>query len=287
MAPMKAVEAVIVNHNTSVYAELALRSLRHVEDGQVPLNITIMDNHSTDDTRALLAAASALDARFETSRWPAAEAQRNTHGDVLRDFVMSRRDVDAFLFVESDICFLTKASVSKMVKELQAPDTWAIQARLIATQRHTSEELVAMTLAYQRRGRQIGLKSQLFGPRGGEIEALIPETMHWATIMPRCHPGGALVRNDEVLQRTARYIGFAQVWSWSSDRYLEGFGDTLGMVSQVMRTHGRRYAYSETSVLHFWHGTRTATDPDVRALRLLHELRCGGEGDLMTVAFES
>jgi hypothetical protein len=44
------VRAIIVNHNTSLFAELALRSLMwtHTDDSSIDLLVSVVDNHSTD-----------------------------------------------------------------------------------------------------------------------------------------------------------------------------------------------------------------------------------------------
>lgn len=85
-ASREIVYAAIVNHNTSLFAELALRSLVAsvgAGDRECDLRITVLDNHSTDDVESLLAAANEASASFELTRWPAADATFNTHGDVL------------------------------------------------------------------------------------------------------------------------------------------------------------------------------------------------------------
>ena len=63
------VEAVIVNHNTSVFAELAVRSLLwSARQTPVDLRVTIRDNHSDDvDLDALKAVAAQLDVAFPST----------------------------------------------------------------------------------------------------------------------------------------------------------------------------------------------------------------------------
>src|SRR5437588_1723189 len=117
------IEAIIVNHNTSLFAELALRSLVasiRAGDPLDRLQITLVDNHSSDDMSTLLSVIAETGTRFERSRWPASEAEVNTHGDVLRDFVLARPDADYYLFVDSDIDFETDAAVQTMLDEVVA-----------------------------------------------------------------------------------------------------------------------------------------------------------------------
>ena len=131
----------IVDHNTSPFAELALRPLDACTtalDGEAVLRITVADNHSDDDGLDLLRqAASALGARFEQTRWPRHKTVTNSHGDVLRDFVLSRVEADAFLFVDADVVWTDPGSVRTMVDELtSAQDVWAVQARFHWAERH-------------------------------------------------------------------------------------------------------------------------------------------------------
>lgn len=60
------IEAVVVNHNTSPFAELCLRSLR-ANETMPPglLRVTVADNHSTDaGVESLRVAAEECDATF-------------------------------------------------------------------------------------------------------------------------------------------------------------------------------------------------------------------------------
>jgi hypothetical protein len=103
------VEACVVNHNTSEFAELALRTLvathqQRLAAGQ--LRVTVVDNHSTDDGLSdLVAAAGELGATFQRSRWPAASTPVNSHGDVLRDFVAAHDQATHVFFVDADVVF--------------------------------------------------------------------------------------------------------------------------------------------------------------------------------------
>jgi hypothetical protein len=284
---MGAIEAVIINHNSSNYAEIALRALMADRDDPSPaIHTTVMDNHSTDDTSALRAAVAEFGAAFVLSRWPAGGSDRNTHGDVLRDFVLGRPDASAFLFVESDICFVRPGTVATMHRELcSAPDIWAVQAVLVSGSRPTAEQLRAVAVAQFRRKRRVRLRASLHhvGVEGPDLAKDLG--MHTATIQPRCHPGCALIRNSPAFQETARRIGFSPSWSWSANRFVGGFSDTLALASQVMATHSQRFAYSQASVVHFWHGTRKPMD--ARRMRLLRELRAGSAVDREALALDA
>jgi hypothetical protein len=128
------VRAVIANHNTSLFSELALRSLlrSHESDrDDIELETTVVDNHSSDARLPVLRALCAdVGVAFETSRWPADDFTLNTHGDVLRDFVLADAGADHFLFVDADIDFEEEGSVSVLVDDIDADEQlWAVQAR--------------------------------------------------------------------------------------------------------------------------------------------------------------
>lgn len=119
------VEAVIVNHNTSLFSELALRSLVASEEADpcgAHVRVTIRDNHSDDQgLDALRAAAVSLGADFEPSRWPAGQGPVNGHGDVLRDFVLDHPDASHFLFLDCDIDVEEAGTLGVMLHDLEAP----------------------------------------------------------------------------------------------------------------------------------------------------------------------
>ena len=115
MAERPVVEAVIVNHNTSLFSTLALRSLAASAPVSCDMRITVMDNHSDDaDVDDLRSAVDQVGSAFVRSRWPAATGDVNTHGDVLRDLVLSHSAADYFLFVDCDIDFDKPATVDTM-----------------------------------------------------------------------------------------------------------------------------------------------------------------------------
>lgn len=102
------VEAVIVNHNTSLFAELALRSLvAGHQHGKADLRVTIRDNHSSDpDFESLEAAANDCGVPIEESRWPASATPLNSHGDVFATSCVTARTA-------TTTCSLTATSTSK------------------------------------------------------------------------------------------------------------------------------------------------------------------------------
>lgn len=195
------IEAIIVNHNTSPFSELCLRSLLATE---VPpglrLTATVVDNHSHDEGLAdLRHATQELGADFELSRWPLAEATVNTHGDVLRDFVLARPLAEYYLFLDADIVITQSDTLATMHAELmERDDMWALQARFASAE-----------------GRGVGTSLDI---GAGDAQHLYvgfedPES-DWRHTFPvkgtgkaRVHPGCCLIRNSDAFQETARAFG--------------------------------------------------------------------------------
>ena len=230
------VEACIFNHNTSPFAELALRSL-HATEREPSLRVTVSDNHSTDGGIAdLRGAAEELGAAFVQSRWPAADAALNTHGDAIRDFVLSRPDAELFLLVDADIVFTQPGTVATMRRELERRgDAWAVQAAF-----HWAEE-------NRGAGASLDIGSgdeRMMTLRNGRVQGYRGK--------PRCHPGCALIRNSEAFQRVAETVGFSCAEVVSGDPDVGGFHDTMGLASHAMGAHGWEYFLSSARVVHYF-----------------------------------
>lgn len=244
------VEAVVVNHNTSPFAELCLRSLRATELGgssldALDLRVTVADNHSTDaGLPALRVAADECGAAFETSRWPHGESTVNTHGDVLRDFVLTRRGAAFYLFLDADIAFLDHGTVARMLQQLSSrDDLWAVQARFASAEKRKAGSSLDIGA-----GQPWPVYAARHDPgTGGHTTFPVA-----GTGKPRCHPGCALVRNSPTFQRVAETIGFATAILWSQDEQLAGFFDTMALASTVMAAHGLSYELAGVEVVHYF-----------------------------------
>jgi hypothetical protein len=272
------IEAIIVNHNTSPFAELCLRSLAARARSVEPrLRVTVVDNHSTDHgLGSLVDAAEEMGAPFERSRWPADQAKVNTHGDVLRDFVLARPSATFYLFLDADIVFVDDSTVRTMVSELDGdPDLWAIQARFVNAERH--------------RGAGSSLDIGAGSPQNLYVGFEDPASA-WHTSFPivgsgqgRCHPGCALIKNSSSLQYTAARFGFATAVVMSADSAIAGYYDTMALASAVLSTHGLAYALSAATVAHYFnvsYDERTSLTDEKRvdALRQLATFRADPSG---------
>jgi hypothetical protein len=287
------VETIISNWNTSRFAELALRSLRHTQTApDVDLRVTVTDDNSTEDTSALRDAARTLGATFEMSNltpgrrvpWAPRPARgviyergvTDTHADVLRNFVLDHEDCDAYLLVDSDVVFIQDDTVSTMARELLADDgLWAVQARFSLDGAHELEG--GSLYDAEEQSQTVGLASYRISTlTEEEVLALRGEQLsrHRAYMAPRCNAACALLRNTATLRLIAREVGFSPAWVWSPVPELGGFYDTLALVTKVMRTHGLRFGLSSAMVIHFM-GTSQDQTPEKldRCDALLAELR--------------
>jgi hypothetical protein len=275
-APSRIIDACIVNHNTSPFAELALRSLAATHPpaaAQAQLRITVIDNHSEDGrVPELEAAAAEVGASFYTSRWPASASWVNSHGDVLRAFVRDHQDADYFLFVDSDVVFDTNGSVWTMLREAEShPDVWAVQARFRSHEQYEGAGSSLDIWAGQDHQVWVGMREST-GPHDYPIAG---------TRKKRCHPACALIAGSEGFRRVADIIGMSGAIVISQDPQLAGFHDTLGLASQAMSVLGLRYILSEIAVIHFFYVSYEQDQAMVAAKlaecsRRLDALRQGG-----------
>src|SRR5215203_5695228 len=96
------IEAASVNHNTSPYMELMLRSLFATRPAPLPLSLTIFDNASADDMTSLAAYAAEKSVPLLPSGFTWKEGN-NSHGEILRSFVLSHPDCTHYLFLDADV----------------------------------------------------------------------------------------------------------------------------------------------------------------------------------------
>ena len=120
------VKAIVVNHNTSKYTELMLRSLACAHRRSPA--VTILDNKSTDDTVALDAYArengiELMQSGFDTT-------QLHSHGELLTKFILDNPEAPFLLFIDSDACFVEENTIDEMLAKLAGtPSLFAVQVQ--------------------------------------------------------------------------------------------------------------------------------------------------------------
>ncbi|MFD2082558.1 Glycosyltransferase, GT2 family [Actinopolymorpha cephalotaxi] len=231
------VQVVTVNHGTTEYADLFLRSLLAHHPDRSELAVLVLDNESGDVHR--LDWARALGVRIRASGW-SLDASVNTHGEVLRAAVLAEPDCDAYLFADSDVCFVTDDTVGAMARELAAnPGAFAVEAVW------ANED---GTVFHHRAGPPMGRSRIRESVRfaGGDWGEPYEFDVDYGD---RVHPFCVLVRNDAPFRTTVELLGLSPAMT----QCVRGgmFWDTFGLLTQVMRTHGRVWVTSTQQVVHF------------------------------------
>jgi hypothetical protein len=244
---MRRIAAVSVNHNTSLYAELMLRSLvaTHRPLGELGLHLTILDNASEDDCSTLRAYAASLGVPLQPSGFTT-HTQHNSHGEVLRRFVLDHPHATHYLFLDSDAVFSQPDTIDTMASELDAApeDVFAVGARM----------------------------SYPWAP-----EREVPAEHRFNLYERRLHPFCALFRNTPLFRSVAEDVGFHCYRSLLPDK--DQYLDTNELMSVVMRAFGQRYMRSSAMVGHFfavsykWHQEETLRHHESQRDRLLAGLR--------------
>ena len=209
------IAAVLVNHNTSAFAELAIRSL-FVGNPDLDIALTVYDNGSTDDRSGMLAAAGRYGAEVVQSGFPIS-TPGNSHGEVLRRFVLdpSNEQADHFLFLDADVCFTRPGTIATLRTTLSAyPDAFGV------------------------------------GPRmswDGETPMPAQLAANPGIYVNRLHPCCALIGNTPVFRSVADHIGLscARMLYADHDDYL----DTFELMTTVMRTHGLRHIIADNTLI--------------------------------------
>jgi hypothetical protein len=195
--------------------ELMLRSLfaRHTPD--LDLALTVFDNASEDDTTSLRAYAERMRVPIIPSGFTT-HTLNNSHGEILRRFVLDQPHCTHYLFLDSDVCFVEENTIGRMLDELEAaPAAFGI------------------------------------GPRmSWDGIAELPEEPRPNVYDTRLHPCCALVKNSALFRRVAVDIGLSCVKYVWADR--EEYLDTFQLMTRVMGTHGLGYIRSSAMILHFF-----------------------------------
>jgi hypothetical protein len=244
---MSRIEGVVVNHNTSLFTELAVRSLLATHPADLDLGVTVLDNASDDDTSALRAYLDASGIPFLPSGF-GLKSRDNTHGEVLRAFILSHPDTDYYLLLDADICFVQPNTLLTMQRELDADaGIFAVQARM------SWDGVTEMPGS----GWHIGEGSSMYVRFSLAGEPISDERLREAgesigKLQPRCHPGCALVRNTPVFRRVVEHIGLSTAWLFGDVQLQHGFYDTFALACHVMKTHEQRYILSSAVALHYF-----------------------------------
>jgi hypothetical protein len=224
------VSAVSVNHDTSRYLELMLRSLLARQPDRGWIDLTVYDNASTDDTAALRELARANGVRFLPS--PVARpSKNNSHGDILAHHVRTVPECTHYLFLDADVAFVDPAPVSRMLAELESdPTLFGVGARISfdgVTEIPTS------------------------------VRADNPDICD-----ARLHPCCALVANTPLFREVVEAVGLGGYTRHHAER--DEYLDTFKPMTLAMGLHRKRHRVCGPLVLHFF-GVSYEGSPEVKA----------------------
>ena len=209
------IQAIVVNHNTSKFTELMLRSLFDKHASALDMSVTVIDNASTDDTSNLLAYLESKALPLHQSGFTT-ETESNSHGEVLGRFVLDHPHCEYYLFLDADISFLEEQTIDAMLTLLRADD-----------------ELFG-----------VGARQSWDG------QAEIPAEIHEAIYYRRLHPCCALVKNSPPFRRIVTEVGLSGLTYHRVEG--EEYWDTFELMTKVIRTHGLRHAICAKLVYHFF-----------------------------------
>lgn len=211
----KHIQAVVVNHNTSRYTELMLRSLFAMHSEALDIGVTVFDNASDDEMTGLHAYAQQVNVPIFPSGF-GLKTENNSHGHVLKNFVLAHPDCAYYLFLDTDVYFFQPGTVDTLVTDLEAdPLAYAAAPRLTSN-----------------------------------VEQEIDEK-YWDLIYhSRLHPCCALVKNTPTFRRVLELVGLGCYHNLLPGR--KEYLDTFQLMTAVMATHGYSYLRSHKMVQHFF-----------------------------------
>lgn len=258
----------IVNHNTSHFTELLLRTLMLThQQPSFQLDITVLDNGSDDEHLP------ALRSYLATQQIPCIQTGFDTavdfakHGAALAAFVAQRSDCSYYLCMDADTWFIEPHTIDMMMCELAAAgsDTFANQARIYG---YYADRIIE--------GRD-GVPGMSDATDQQEQSVIYDGRPYRKRIAARCSPVCTLIANTPQVRNVVTTVGMSPLIRFEVGAYT--YYDTFGMLTQVMHTHRQRFIVSATTINHF---TESAHRPDLRApkdrdcLLMLDHLRAGG-----------
>lgn len=260
------IQVITVNHGTTDYAELLIRSLLRHHPDRPDIEILVLDNESDGFERLRQFVADGV--VIERSGYGIAHTL-TTHGEILRNAILAHPDCDAYLIVDCDVCFRTDDTIGKLASELAADfGLFAVQATWL-TQDETplpaSDPFAPMPVSTVRES----VRGSADAPWSDPIEYRVE-----LQLTDRVNPFCALIRNSPELRLAVEHVGLspAVVQSERGGKWW----DSLGMLTQIMKTHGLTWKQSDVGVIHFgnvsWDPT-WATEKAAARDKLLAEYR--------------
>lgn len=230
--------ALSVNHRSTAYMDLMLRSLITRHQQRDELQIVVLDSASPD--LDLLSWTGDYGITIEPTGY-GTNVPLNTHGEILRDAILKRPDADEYLLLDADAFFLSDDTIDTMRAELAAdPTLFAVQA----------QQCDENGVVFEFRGEPLPERLVRVNFRNSIAEDWwTPADEFSFNYGDRLHPYCVLLRNSDGLQRAVELIGLSPAMTQCVRGAL--WWDTLGLFTQVMKTHGLSWRHSTARVGHF------------------------------------
>jgi hypothetical protein len=270
--------AVTVNHNTSHFIELMVRTLLLTNDrSSLDLTLTILDNGSNDEQcGALTSYLAGQHITFAQTGFDTSVAVEK-HGVALERFIRGNSDCTHYLFLDADMWFFESHTISTMLDELTVagPGVFANQARI----------------AGYYAGRIIEGRDGIPGAKPFDEQAsgsiVFDNRQYLSITAPRCSPVCSLVTNTPLFRQVVETVGLSPAIRFGVGQVT--YYDTFSLMTHVMTTHSQRFVVSSKTINHF---TQASYAPEYRApkdhdcLLMLQDLRTG-RGMVREIFWES
>jgi hypothetical protein len=237
------IRGVTVNHNTSHFVELMLRTLFLTNDlSNLRFEMTVLDNQSDDGhVEQLRAYLDDRQAVFVQTGFDTTIAGEK-HGAAFASFMREHAECSHYLFLDADMWFVEPDTIPTMLAELShAPrSTFGNQARI---------------LGYYA-GRIIEGRDGIAG--AGAFDGQPPFTVtFWdraysQVVMPRCSPVCSLVANTPLFRRVVETVGLTPSYRFGVREVF--FYDTFSLMTQMMATHGQNSLHIDHRMLDVYIG---------------------------------
>ncbi|MFZ9858968.1 MAG: hypothetical protein ACO3F2_11625 [Roseiflexaceae bacterium] len=232
MTQSQNITAISVNHNTSAYMELMLRSFDAMHNVSPITTWVLYDNASSDDTTALTSYIAQRGTQLQPSGYTT-QTTHNSHGHLLQRGFLLNSSADYVVLLDADVVFTQPDTIQRLIAELEMrPMCWA----------------AATAPSWD------GVQHIPTDARSGNPDICDA----------RLHPSCAVIRNTPVVRHAIEIFGFNTVdYHWPERaEYL----DTTKLLTRVLLTHGlTHHVSSEVIVKHYFCTSYEWDDPETKA----------------------
>lgn len=256
------VHVVIVDHGTPDHVNLLLRSLLATESDLTELSVTVLVNGLGQAAEPWVMQQLPYDwaQKFGVhlrSTGYTLNPSVNTHGELLRQEILRFSECDFYLTLDSDVCFLFKDTIKSLVQELTSdPTLFGLQATWLGENR----QIVPSNPSWLRE--TLHIREEVTVPSSPQNSGTSDHSVRPAD---RIHPFCALLRRSRPLIRAVQYLGCSAATT-HAERGARYF-NTLGLLTEVMRTHDLKWKIGGTGVVHFEGASWRDLDQAALALR--------------------